>query len=90
MIQQSDIKGRLNLMRYGLVVLVVVTFFIALLVPFASFRNIEGVTLPPITDFLDEAIIATVIVAILAVGVYFAYSWFLQRTIAPDSTESAV
>jgi uncharacterized protein HemY len=89
MIQQSDIKGRLNLLRYGLVVLVVVTFFVALLVPFASLRNIEGVTLPPITDFLDEALIATVIVAILAVVVYFAYSWLLRRTVAPSDSSDA-
>lgn len=90
MIQQSDIKGRLNLLRYGLVVLVVVTFFVALLVPFASFRGIEGVELPAITDFIDEAIIATVIVAILAVVIYFAYSWLLQRTVAPaDNADAA-
>lgn len=81
MIQQSDIKGRLNLLRYGLVVLVVVTFFVALLVPFASLRNIEGVTIPPITDFLDEALIASVIVGIFAVIIYFGYSRLLQRTV---------
>jgi len=81
MIQQSDIQGRLNLLRYGLVVLVVVTFFVALLVPFGAFRNIEGVVLPPITEFIDEALIATVIVAILSVPIYIGYSKFLHQTV---------
>lgn len=85
MIKQSDIKGRLNLLRYGLVVLVVVTFFVALLVPVGSFRNLEGVVLPPITEFVDEALIAAVIVAILSVPIYFGYSKFLHRTIVKNS-----
>jgi len=89
MIQQSDIQGRLNLLRYGLVVLTVVTFFVALLVPFASLRNIEGVTIPPITDFLDEALIATVIVAILAVIIYMGYSRFLERTVGDQKEATA-
>lgn len=89
MIQQSDIQGRLNLLRYGLVVLVIVTFLVALLAPFASLRNIEGITPPPITEFIDEAIIATIIVSILAVIVYFAYSRLLQRTMTPDNGATA-
>jgi hypothetical protein len=89
MIQQSDIQGRLNLLRYGLVVLVVVTFFVALLVPFASFRNIEGVVLPPITEFVDEALIATIVVAILSVLVYIGYTKFLQRTVVQSDNDVA-
>ena len=89
MIEQSDIQGRLNLLRYGLVVVVVVAFLVALLVPFASLRNIQGVAPPPITDFIDEAIIASIIVGILAVIVYFAYSWFLQRSVTVPKNESA-
>ena len=87
MVQQSDIKGRLNLLRYGLVVLVVVTFLIVLLVPYANLREVGG----PITEFLEEALIATVIVAILSVIVYFGYAKFLERTVGKDknSGESA-
>lgn len=88
MIQQSDIQGRLNLLRYGLVVLVVVTFFVALLVPVGAFRNLEGVELPPITEFVDEALIATVIVALLTVPIYVGYSRFLHRTVAKDKPET--
>lgn len=42
MMEENDIRGQLNLLRYELVVLVVVSFLIALLAPFASLRNIEG------------------------------------------------
>lgn len=89
MIEQSDIKGRLNLLRYGLIVLVVVSFFVALLVPFASLRNIAGVTIPPITDFLDEAAITAVVVAILSIIVFYAYRWFLTRSVSGDTAMTA-
>ena len=82
MIQQSDIQGRLNLLRYGLVVLVVVAFLVALLAPFAATRNIAGVTPPPITDFLGMAVIAAIIVAIVSVIVYFVYARILERTVS--------
>lgn len=85
MIQQSDVQGRLNLLRYGLVVLVIVTFLVALLAPFASLRNIAGVTPPPITDFLDEALIAAIIVAVLSVVVYFVYARILKNTVEGKS-----
>lgn len=88
MIQQSDIEGRLNLLRYGLVVLVVVAFLVALLAPFAALRNIEGVSIS-ITDFLDEAIIAAIIVAILSAIVYYAYGRFLARTVENTKMENA-
>lgn len=88
MIQQSDIEGRLNLLRYGLVVLVVVAFLVALLAPFAALRNIEGVSIS-ITDFLDEAIIAAIIVAILSAIVYYAYGRFLDRTVENTKMENA-
>lgn len=89
MIQQSDIKGRLNLLRYGLVVLVVVTFLVALLAPYASLRNIAGVTPPPITDFLGIAVAATIIVAIISVIIYFVYARILERTVAPSNEGDA-
>jgi len=89
MIEQSDIQGRLNLLRYGLVVLVVVSFFVALLVPFASLRNIEGITPPPITDFFDEAILVAVAVSVLSIIVFYAYRWFLTRSVETNNTNTA-
>ena len=36
MINQTDISGRIRLLRYGLIVLVIVTFLVAWLVPYAQ------------------------------------------------------
>ncbi len=84
MIQQSDIQGRLNLLRYGLVVLVVTTFLVALLVPFAYVRGL-GDFAPPITDFFGTALIATIIVGVLSAGVFVGYSMLLKRNAAGES-----
>jgi hypothetical protein len=78
MIQQSDIAGRLRLLRYGLIVLAVTTFLVALLVPFAYVRQL-GDFAPAITEFLGTAVIATVIVGVLGAAVYFGYSMLLKR-----------
>jgi hypothetical protein len=83
MISQSDVAGRLRLFRYGLVVLVVVTFLVALLVPYASLRTsfeAAGLPQPGIFDNLGWAVIATVVVAVLSVILYFVYQNVLQRT----------
>ncbi|HEX2907264.1 MAG TPA: hypothetical protein VHO69_10420 [Phototrophicaceae bacterium] len=77
MLQQSDVQGRLRLLRYGLIVIVVVTFLVSLLAPFAALRNVAGT---PITDFLGTAILFTLIVAIVAVIVYFGYHYLLTKT----------
>jgi hypothetical protein len=85
MINQADVQGRLRLLRYGLVVVVVVTFLVSLLAPYAAVRpyaDAAGQTVQ-ITDFLGTALIYTVIVGVLAVVVYFAYQNVLQRTVQP-------
>jgi hypothetical protein len=78
MIQQSDIPARLRLFRYGLVVVVVVTFMVSLLAPVASLRT-TGLPVPPVTDFLGTAILFTIVVAIICVVAYIAYSYFLTK-----------
>jgi hypothetical protein len=78
-----DIQGRLRLLRYGLVVLVVVTFLVSLLAPFVAVRpyaDAAGQSVA-ITDFLGTALLYTVIVGVLAVAIYFAYQNVLQRTV---------
>ena len=82
MIAQSDIQGRLRLLRYGLIVVVVVTLLVSLLAPYVAVRpyaEAAGQTVQ-ITDFLGTALIYTVIVAVLAVIVYFVYMNILQRS----------
>ncbi|MBZ0301766.1 MAG: hypothetical protein K8J31_18610 [Anaerolineae bacterium] len=76
MINQSDIEGRLRLFRYGLVVLVVVTFLVSLLAPYTATRELGTA----ITDFLGSAVLYSIIVAALSVAIYFGYSTLLKRT----------
>ena len=84
MIGQSDIQGRLRLLRYGLIVVVVVTFLVSLLAPFVAVRpyaEAAGSAIS-ITDFFGTALLYTVIVGVIAVVVYFVYQNVLQRTTA--------
>lgn len=87
MINQTDIQGRLRLFRYGLVVVVVVTFLVALLAPYAAVRPVKDALgeSVQITDFLGTALIYSIVVAVLAVIVYFVYQNVLQRTAKSES-----
>lgn len=84
MIQPSDVKARLRLLRYGLVVIVIVTFLVSLLAPYISLRFVSeaGINPPPITDFLGTALLFTVVVAVIAAAVYFVYQRVLTQTMA--------
>jgi len=80
MLNQSDIQGRLRLLRYGLIVVVIVTFLISLLAPAVSLSFVTGLPgAPAITDFLGTAIGFTVVVAIVAVIVYSVYAYLLTK-----------
>jgi nitrate reductase gamma subunit len=83
MINQGDIEGRLRLLRYGMVVLVVVTFLVTLLAPFAFVKDLGY----SITDFLGQAILYAVVVGVIGVAVYFGYASILKRNAGPGSTE---
>ncbi len=95
MINQSDTQGRLRLLRYGLIVIVIITFLIAWLVPYAqispALQSLQDanpgitVTMPGLFDNLGQALLYTVIVAVLAVIVYFLYQNVLQRTMKSGS-----
>jgi len=90
MITQTDISGRLRLLRYGLIVLVVVTFLVAWLVPYAqlapAIKSLNdanpglNAAVPGLFDNLGQAIIITIIIAVIAAVVYFVYQNILQRT----------
>ncbi|MDZ4765453.1 MAG: hypothetical protein SGI73_12950 [Chloroflexota bacterium] len=92
MINQSDIQGRLRLLRYGLIVVVVVAFLVALLVPFVvaspwatefnQLARAQGIEerIVSITDSLGTALIVTVITAVVAVVLYLVYSNIISRT----------
>jgi hypothetical protein len=92
MIKQTDVQGRLSLLRYGLIVVVVVTFLVALLAPYTvaapwaaelntvadALEAAGGTNVPrasvAITDFLGQAVLYTVIVAVICVVIYFVYA----------------
>jgi hypothetical protein len=82
MVAQSDIAGRLRLLRYGLIVLVVVTFFVALLAPYAAVKPYADAAGSAISigDFLGTALLYTVGVGVFAVVVYLVYQNVLDRT----------
>lgn len=95
MIQSTDIQGRLRLFRYGLVVIVAVTFLISLFAPYvvtsayatelnkvADVANVAPIDIT-VATFLGQALIATVIVAVLMVAAYMAYRSYLLRSAAP-------
>ena len=87
MIKQSDIEGRLRLFRYGLIVIVVVAFIVSLLAPTFALRGL-GAEAPPLTDFLGNSILITVVVAVIAVVAYFAYRELLKRTVNPEGGDN--
>lgn len=96
MIKQTDVKGRLSLLRYGLIVVVVVTFLVALLAPYTvaapwaaelntvadALEAAGGTDVPRasvnITDFLGQALLYTVIVAVICVVIYFVYAHIIS------------
>jgi hypothetical protein len=82
MINQSDFQARLRLFRYGLIVVVIVTFLISLLAPAVSLNVVTaaGLPAPAITDFLGNAILFTVIVGILSVVAYAVYHYVLTKS----------
>ena len=82
MISQSDIQGRLRLFRYGLIVVVVVTFLVSLLAPYAAVNGLRsaGVDVPSIGDFIGSAVLYGIVVAIIAVVAYAVYHYILTKS----------
>lgn len=92
MIQNTDVEGRLRLFRYGLIVIVVVTFLVSLLAPYvvtsayatelnkvASAANVDPVSITVVT-FLGQALITTLVVAVLMAVAYFVYRSYLLKS----------
>jgi hypothetical protein len=83
MIDRSDLQGRLRLFRYGLIVVVIVTFLISLVAPMISLNGVvtsAGLPALGIGDFLGSAILFTVIVAVIAVVAYAVYHYMLTKS----------
>lgn len=82
MINQSDIEGRLRLLRYGLIVVVLVTLMVSLLAPYVATRELGTA----ITDFLMNSIIFTVVVGVISVAIYIGYSNLLKKNAGSGSS----
>lgn len=79
MIKQSDIQGRLNLFRYGIVVVTVVAFVMSFAAPMVLTADFGDEYSLGIGDLLIPSLIITGITALIGVVAYFAYAQFLQR-----------
>jgi hypothetical protein len=85
MLSQSDVQGRLRLFRYGVIVVVITTFFVTLVGLFAFVSSYlrpateAGLGGVAITDFLGQALTATVAAAIIGIIAYVAYHYFLTK-----------
>jgi uncharacterized membrane protein len=86
MLKQSDTEGRLRLFRYGLVVIVVVAFLISLLIGLVARQALLNNLTPELADqvpgidvFFTIVAVTTIVTAIVAVLVYFGYSYILTR-----------
>jgi len=91
-IKNQDTEGRLRLFRYGLIVIVVVTFLVSLLAPYvitsayatelnkvADAANVDPVDIT-IGTFFSQALITTLVVAVLMAVAYFVYRSYLGRS----------
>ena len=75
MIKQTDVQARLKLLRYGLLVVVIVTFIVAISYPIISLQDRSQ-----LGNFLVRSLLYTAVVAVICAVLYFAYRWLLQRT----------
>ncbi len=94
MIKQSDIEGRLNLFRYGVIVVIVIAFVVSLAAPMVLTSGLVNSELGidaslGIGDLLMPAIIITVITALIGIVAYFAYAQVLQRTAGSNDTAAS-
>ena len=88
MIKSTDVEARLRLFRYGLIVVIVITFLVSLFAPYSYITSyLRPVTAtgqveaPALTAFLGQAVLYTVVVAVIAVIAYFAYRYVLEHTV---------
>lgn len=93
MIQSSDVEGRLRLFRYGLIVIVAITFLVSLLAPYviaapwaaqfnAVLNEADQVDVS-IGTFLSNALVITLIVAVVMAIAYFIYRSYLLKSASP-------
>jgi hypothetical protein len=99
MIQSVDYEGRLRLFRYGLVVILIVTFLVSLLAPYAITAPYASQVVNPVaqqnnvapinigvTTFLSQALIITIIVGVILAVIYYFYRRYLLNSTTTRTT----
>lgn len=89
-IKQTDVQARLNLFRYGLIVINIVAFVAVLLAPWAVFFGtdlIPDADKPSILIGLRPALLVGAITLVITLVSYFVYREILKRTVGKN-TES--
>jgi len=87
MIKQSDIEGRLNLFRYGVIVVTITAFVVSIAAPMALTSDFGEAGLG-IGELMMPSIIITAITAVIGVVAYFAYAQLLKRFVGGGDTAS--
>lgn len=85
MIKQSDIEGRLNLFRYGVVVVTVTAFIISFVAPMVITAELGDISLG-FGELIVPALIITVIAGVIGIVSYFAYAMILRRNAGNSET----
>lgn len=80
MIKQSNVQGRLNLFRYGVVVVIVTAFVASLAAPIVLTADLGEFSLG-FGDVLMPSLIITGITAVIGIVSYMAYAQLLKRTV---------
>lgn len=88
-VTQSDIAGRLSLLRYGLIVVVITTFVVSLLSQIRVYTGIPAEFAPGMGSYITTALIYTVVVGVISVAIYFGYSYLLNRGNSDASSQTA-
>lgn len=78
MLKQSDVEGRLKLFRFGLLVVVLVTFAVGVGTQYLLGSMAGNIAMGSV---MISAGIQTAVVAVIMVVVYFAYAAILKNTV---------
>lgn len=80
MIKQSDVQGRLNLFRYGIVVVTVTAFIVSFLSLIVVTAELGAASIG-VGEAIMPALTVTIITGVIGVASYFGYAQVLKRTV---------
>lgn len=78
---EKEVKGRLNLVRFGGLVVTIMTFVILIAVVFLVGQTMQASGASIVQDNLLLIILGTVMAAVVSVVFYFLYRAYLMRRV---------